>query len=200
VKSMQNIPVVLMAGGQGRRIGGNKASRHLGGISLLEHTVRLARSYSNDIAVAANHGFGLTLPSDIRLIIDENDEIGPISGLSSSLNYGLSKKSDYVLVMSCDTPFLPLDLMTRLHAAIGANSAAVAEYRGDLHPACSLWQVQTLKFLSAYLEQGRRSLIGFAETVGFVAVVWERQSFDPFFNINTAEDLETATRALIDIQ
>ncbi len=192
-------PVVMMAGGRGRRIGGHKASRLLGGVSLLEHMTRIASLYSNDIAIAVNGDFDTSVATNIPMIVDENDGAGPISGLLSALNFANSKGSGHVLILSCDTPFLPFDLMTKLHASIGDAGAAVAQYDGDLHPACSLWRADTVQFLPAYIGQGHRSLIGFAEAVGYIPVEWPAAPFDPFFNINTAEDLAKAGQMLAKI-
>lgn len=100
--------------------------------------------------------------------------------------------------MPCDTPFLPADLTSRLYPSIGEANAAVAFCNGRLHAACSLWRVGAEKLLPAYLALGRRSLVGFAEAVGYVSVEWRSQPYDPFFNINTAEHLAKAESMILE--
>jgi molybdenum cofactor guanylyltransferase len=72
----------------------------------------------------------------------------------------------------------------------------VASSGGHLHPVCGLWRVSALDAVPAYLASGRRSLRGFAEAAGFTAVDWPIEPLDPFFNINTPEDLAAAERLL----
>jgi molybdopterin-guanine dinucleotide biosynthesis protein A len=120
------IPVVILTGGLGARIGGNKASRILTGKSLLERSLEKARIYSPQFAVSANKLNELDLPDGIQLLFDHTNNSGPISGLSSALSYAAAHDASYVLVIPCDTPFLPLDLLDQLHASIGESNAAIA--------------------------------------------------------------------------
>lgn len=194
-----SVPVVIIAGGQGRRIGGDKASRMLAGRNLLARAVEKAATYSESIAIAASAQTRLILSDDIPLLVDELGEAGPISGLSSALRFAAEKQAEHVLLISCDTPFLPDDLLERLRDSIGGAHAAMAQYDERLHSACALWRADVSQYLPDYLAQGRRSLIGFAKTVGYVAVDWPAGAFDPFFNINTAEDLAAAEQFMANI-
>lgn len=194
-----SIPVVVLTGGVGVRIGGNKAARILAEKSFLARSLEKACSYSPQFAVSTNKLNELDVPDGTVLLFDDTDNNGPISGLSSAINYAATRDADYVLIMPCDTPFLPVDLMSRLSASIGEANAAVAFCNMRLHAACSLWRADVATSLPAYLAQGRRSLIGFAEAVGYVSVEWQSQPFDPFFNINTAEDLVKAELIITEI-
>jgi molybdenum cofactor guanylyltransferase len=195
-----SIPVVILTGGVGVRIGGNKASRILAGKSFLARSLEKACTYSPQVAVSTNKLNELDLPDGTVLLFDETDNNGPISGLSSAISYAVARDADHVLIMPCDTPLLPVDLMSRLFASIGEANAAVAFCNGRLHAACSLWRADVAKSLPAYLALGRRSLIGFAEAVGYVSLEWLSQPFDPFFNINTAEDLVKAESIITEIK
>jgi molybdenum cofactor guanylyltransferase len=139
------IPVVILAGGLGARIGGNKASRILAGKSLLARSLEKAGAYSPQFAISINKLNALDLPDGTVLLLDDTDNNGPISGLSSALRYAAEQGATYVLVMPCDTPFLPLDLMDRLYASIGEANAAVACCNERVHAACSLWRVDAAK-------------------------------------------------------
>jgi molybdopterin-guanine dinucleotide biosynthesis protein A len=93
-------------------------------------------------------------------------------------------------------PLTPSDLADRLAEALGSQGAALAASGGRLHPVCGLWRVEALGALPAYAATGRRSLKGFAAEVGFTAVDWPVEPLDPFFNVNTPEDLARAEALL----
>ncbi|MFM9852863.1 MAG: molybdenum cofactor guanylyltransferase [Sphingomonadaceae bacterium] len=189
---MLSPPIVILAGGRGSRIGGGKPQRQLGSQTLLDHVLARAREYGDDVAIA---GGGDAAPA-VRVLDDLVAGQGPISGLQSALHYAASKGMRHVLIVPCDTPFLPHDLLTRLTGAIGDEAAALACSGDRIHPACGLWAVSAADRLHEYVALGRQSLIGFAELVGYSAVEWPGAPVDPFFNINSAADLEEAERLL----
>jgi molybdopterin-guanine dinucleotide biosynthesis protein A len=184
-----------MAGGQGERIGGNKPDQMLGGMTLLDRAIAKASGYSPVVAVSARSD-SHPLPRGISLLRDDENIQGPIAGLVAALNFASDSEAAHVMIMPCDTPFLPEDLFLRLHDGIGIAGAAMARCAERMHPACSLWRSETLYFLPGYLASGRRSLLGFAEEVGYAAVDWQVDALDPFFNINTIEDLREGERIL----
>lgn len=189
------VACVVLAGGQGVRIGGDKPHRQLGGRSLLARALDQARQWSGDIAVAVRDARQLEGHSATALM--DNPAIpGPAAGLDSALAFARERGAGAVLTIAADMPFLPSDLCARLTAGIGDATAALASSGGQLHPVCALWRVATIEALSGYLGGGRRSLKGLAETVGYVAVHWPAERADPFFNVNTARDLAEAERLL----
>ena len=171
--------IVILAGGEGRRIGGGKPQLLLGGVTLLDRALRLARSWSDEVLVAARGG------GDIE---DDPAIEGPLGGLAAALALGGD-----VLTIPCDMPFLPGDLPARL---VSDKAVTLAASGGHLHPVCALWKGEALAVLPAYLATGRRSLKGFAEAVGYRAVEWPVEPFDLFFNINDLHDMATADRLL----
>ena len=171
--------IVILAGGEGRRMGGGKPQRLLGGEALLDRALRQARTWSDEVLVAAREG------GDLQ---DDPAIEGPLGGIAAALALGGD-----VLTMACDMPFLPDDLPARL----GSDAAAtVAASGGQLHPVCALWKAEAAAGLPAYLASGRRSLTGFAEAVGYQTVQWPTEPFDPFFNINDEADLARAEALL----
>ena len=187
------IPVVILAGGQGSRMGGNKAERRLAGKTLLEHAIAKASIYSPAVAISTGKDMWLP-PDEYAVFQDKGDIEGPIAGLAAALEFARAAGAEHVLILPCDTPFLPDDLLQRLHGAIGDTRATLARCAGQLHPACSLWRIDSSSRLSEYLVQGRRSLVGFAESAGYIPVDWPDSSANLFFNVNTADDLLQAER------
>jgi len=168
--------IVILAGGAGRRIGGGKPLRMLGGMTLLDRALAMARSWSDEVLIAD----GTTDAPGIE---------GPLGGVATALARG-----EDILTIPCDMPFLPPDLPERLSA--GAAAAVLAESGGRLHPVCALWRASAAEGLPAYVASGRRSLHGFAESVGYATVSWSTEPVDPFFNINDEADLKRAEALL----
>jgi molybdopterin-guanine dinucleotide biosynthesis protein A len=189
---MRNVVVVILAGGEGKRIGGGKPLKIYRGEPLIDRAIRRARSWSDRVAVALRDRSQLgAVPADL---IPDADVAGPLGGLISGMKFAIAKKRQFVLVIPADMPFLPADLLDRLHQAIGDKGCALAESGGQLHPVCGLWQSNAVRSALSYAAAGRRSLKGLAASIGFVAVEWEAEAVDPFFNINTSEDLAEAGR------
>jgi molybdopterin-guanine dinucleotide biosynthesis protein A len=187
-----DVAVVILAGGEGRRIGGGKPLRTFAGERLIDRAVTLACSWSDRIAVAVRDGSQVgAVP--VNLIRDE-DVAGPLGGLLSGLKFAAREGREFVLAIPADMPFLPPDLLDRLGQAIGDHRCALAASGGQLHPVCSLWRADAIDRAAGYTRAGRRSLKGFAELAGFVAVEWPNEPVDPFFNINTSDDLAEAAR------
>jgi molybdenum cofactor guanylyltransferase len=197
---LNTIPAVILTGGIGARIGGNKALRMLSGKTLLERSLERCATYSTQIAVSTNNLKQLDLPDRFINLVDARVNGGPISGLSSAFEFAENHDAAFVLIIPCDTPFLPDDLLIRLYAAIGECNAALAASDERIHAACSLWRAEAAEALPHYLALGRRSLIGFAEAVGYTPVQWSTQPCDPFFNVNDEVDLAHAEVTLAKMQ
>ena len=189
------IAVVVLAGGKGQRIGGAKPMRLLGGRTLLSRALGQARQWSDEVVVAVRARSQLA-DMRARWIPDDEAIEGPLGGLSAGLDFARDRGADALLSIPADMPFLPADLGPRLSEAIGASNAALASSAGRLHPVCGLWRLPVAGVLLNYVQTGRRSLYGLAESGGFVAVEWESGPVDPFFNINSQQDLKLAERLL----
>lgn len=186
-----NFAVLILAGGSGSRMGGGKPLRLLAGKTLLNRAIERARTWSDEVAIAVRQS-GQVQAHDVRLLNDPPGLEGPLAGLASALRLG----RETVLTIPCDMPFLPDDLPNRLRDALQSHGAALAASGGHVHPVCGLWRLEALAQVRDYASAGRRSLRGFAESVGFVAVEWPTEPVDQFFNINSPGDLETAERLL----
>ena len=191
-----SIPLVIAAGGEGTRIGGAKPARMLAGHTLIDRAVSYARTQSRRVAIAARPGVDLGECAGLPRLDDAASGQGPIAALLSALEYARKLGAGHVAMIGCDLPLLPCDLMARLQTTIAGADAALASSGGRLHPICGLWRTSAFAALQAYAESGRRSLIGFAEEVGFAEVGWPSEPFDPFFNVNTQNDLVAAERWL----
>lgn len=185
--------VLVLAGGEGARIGGGKPERVLAGHRLVDRTLHVARQTSKCIALGLRSP-GQVGARDVQILLDQAGIEGPLASLAAGLAWAKRGAADYLLTLPCDAPFLPYDLATRLKVRIEATRAAAAlpASHGRMHPSCGLWRTHTIEQLNDYLSSGRRSLSGFAEHIGYAVEDWGAPARDPFFNINTPEELSTA--------
>jgi len=182
------LAVLILAGGHGTRIGGGKPLQLLAGRTFLDRAIECARQWSDEIAIAAR-AIEQVGETGLTVLLDAPELDGPIAGLASARRLDCST----VLTIPCDTPFLPTDLPGRLFEGLADNHAALAASAGYVHPVCGLWRTDALARIGDYAASGRRSLIGFAETIGYAAVEWPD---DPFFNVNSPEQLAEAEARL----
>jgi molybdopterin-guanine dinucleotide biosynthesis protein A len=188
--------VVVLAGGEGRRIGGGKPLRLWRGRSLLVRSLELARGYGRDVAVAVRSADQAGEGVDAGLLLDPPSVPGPLAGLASALQFARDCGVSLVQTLACDMPELPDDLTRRLATALEPGLCAVLPAsNGRLHPVCGLWSVEIEPLLAEYLARGRSSLRGLAEAAGVKVVDWGQVDPDPFININTAADLEACGSA-----
>lgn len=125
---MNGVAVVL-AGGEGRRMGGGKPLRAWGGRPLLAQALDLARSYAPDVAVAVRDAGQAGRGAGIPLLFDPPDIGGPLAGLASALDFGRRHGAAWVQILACDMPYLPVDLSDRLARALGAGVGGPAGER-----------------------------------------------------------------------
>nr|WP_295467183.1 molybdenum cofactor guanylyltransferase MobA [Mesorhizobium sp.] len=191
---------VILAGGRSSRMGGrDKALVELGGQCLLDRlSARLSPQVFalaiNTNAELGDRAGGLPVLPDLFAGFP-----GPLAGIHAGLCWASTLPAvTHLATASVDTPFLPADFVARLASACADGApAALARSAGRLHPTCALWPVALRARLEAFLEGGTsRKVMTFAEIAGYVAVDFPAITFDPFFNINTPEDLATAAAFL----
>jgi len=191
---------LILAGGAGKRLGGvDKAALTVGGQSLLDLVARRLAPQVAGLSLSTNAdparcaGFGGPVLGDPDLDQPQGTRLGPLAGLLAGLDWLDRVGGDYLATVAVDTPFFPDDMVAQLlRAAGGAGAPAVAESRGRLHPTCGLWPARLRDPLRATLVAGERRLGRWALAVGALRVAFPVVATDPFFNINTPEDLATA--------
>lgn len=180
---------VILAGGAGARLGGDKPLRLLAGRPLIAHVAARCRGplwiNSPDPRLAPYGRLVPDLPSPGQ---------GPLVGVWSALCYAEACGIETVLTVPVDTPFLPLDLPDRLAAGLGDGRAAVAATPEGWQSVCALWRVAAAQGLETRLAAGDWSLHGALRAVSARVVDFEAQKAPLFFNINTLADLAAAER------
>jgi molybdopterin-guanine dinucleotide biosynthesis protein A len=183
---------VVLAGGEGRRMQGEKAGRMLGGRTLLERALQRAAGYGAPVALSVRDPHQR---NGAPVLVDDRALPGPLAGIASALRFAAGQGAAAALTIPVDAPFLPDDLAERLSAALD-QGVALARSGERLHPVCALWRAGLDEPLRAYAATGRGALMGLADAVGWTAVDWPAEPVDPFFNVNTPEDLLQAEALL----
>ena len=191
----------ILAGGLARRMGGgDKGLREVGGRTIIARVVARLGPQCDGLVLNANGDparfgtLGLPVVPD-----DVPGFAGPLAGILAVLDWAAANRPDiaYVASTAADTPFLPDDLVARLHAGrVAADRPLACAASGDrTHPVAALWPVASRHDLRrAVVEEGERRVGRWTARYGIATVSWPDTPLDPFFNVNTAEDLAEAER------
>ncbi len=198
----------VLAGGRARRLGtGGKSHLQLGGRSLVEHVIARVRGQVDDLVVNAPAGAdwagGLGLEVVPDLVLDGGIEAfaGPLAGVLSVLEWAAASPARFgaVAVFATDTPFLPCNFVARARTALNGQGTelACAASGGRLHPVIAVWPVGLrLRLRRLVIEDGLRRADAVEQHFRTARVDYPADPFDPFFNVNTPEDLAEAERLL----
>lgn len=192
------VTIVILAGGLGTRIGGNKGLQILNGKSLVAWVYEAVKYNQAEVLINANALQDEYRQLGCRVIKDHVPDLpGPLAGLQAALN---SARTEYVMTVPCDTPFLPKELMQRLIAALNANNleAAVVKTAGFRHPTVALYKKSVLPKLDAYLASGKRKVNDWLDSLHLSEVEFENAG--DFENINTQEDLARIKQVLLEAE
>ena len=183
--------VVILAGGQSRRLGRDKSLLPVGGEPLLARTVHRLAPLSDDLIVVTNHGEryeSLDLP--VRLVPDERPGVGSLMGIYSGLR---AARHPLALAVGCDMPFLNAPLLRYMLGLSPGYDVVIPRLAGLLEPLHAIYRETCLGPMEKLLEAGRRQIIAFFGQVRVRHVEEDEiDRFDPqrlsFVNVNTPED------------
>lgn len=194
----ERIAGVILAGGKATRMGGgDKGMREIGGRRLIDHVIERLTPQVSAIVLNANGDpsrfgeFGFpVLPDSLP------DYPGPLAGVLAALDWAAENGVNHVVSVAADTPFFPLDLVEALKKAAGPEGLALAASpdetsRVQRQPTFGLWPVALRRDLRAALEGGLRKIVLWTDQHQAGQAVFSAD-YDPFFNVNTPEDLAAA--------
>jgi molybdenum cofactor guanylyltransferase len=196
------IPAVILAGGRSTRMGGgDKVMKTLAGKPLLAHVIERLRPQAGPIALNANgdparfESFGLPVIGDTV-----GGFAGPLAGILAGMEWASQTTgSGHLLSVAGDTPFFPSDLTERLsNAAATDQKLVLARSSGRAHPVFGLWPLDLRGDLLRFLTDAKTfKVMAFAEASGYLLADFPMaeagcREVDPFFNVNTVDELATA--------
>lgn len=196
---------IVLAGGQSRRMGGihtggDKGLIELGGQTLISRVIERLSPQVQSLAISANgdplrfSGFGLEVIED-----SVKGHVGPLAGILSGLDWAAKAGTTHVVSAAVDTPFFPENLVEKLKESADKNQKPIvlaASIDPDTglrcHPTFGLWPVALREELRLALSGRARKVLRWAQDQGSSCAAFEFIEYDPFFNVNTVDDLAKA--------
>jgi molybdenum cofactor guanylyltransferase len=190
MKATASVTGLVLAGGQGRRMGRvDKGLMRFRGRAMVAHVIDRIKPQVDELLINANRNIELYERFGCRVIRDEIDGFaGPLAGLERGLAHAAH---ELVATVPCDSPFLPLDLVARLEAALTHERAqlAVAKTFDQPHPVFCLVRRDVHAHLREFLAGGGRKIDAWYGSLKIVEVNFD-DAESAFSNINTLDELD----------
>jgi molybdopterin-guanine dinucleotide biosynthesis protein A len=195
---------LVLAGGLARRMGGgDKARIRIGGATILERVLARLKPQCSRIIINANDDPARFADTGLPVVQDNIPGfVGPLAGILAGLDWAAAHAPEVSDIISVpgDCPFLPVDLVTRLLGERQADGQALACARSGewRHPVVGLWPVGLRDDLRrALAEEGLRKIESWTARHGVAIADWPSAPVDPFFNVNSPEDVAEAERMAV---
>jgi molybdenum cofactor guanylyltransferase len=192
---------LLLAGGLARRMGGgDKPLRTIAGRTILAHVIERLAPQCDGLLLNANGDPARFSDYNLPVVADSvPDFAGPLAGILAGLDWLAANRpgAQWLVSVAADTPFIPRDLVARLHAVREAANVplACAVSGGWTHPVIGLWPVRLREELRhALTVEDERKIDRWTARHGVAEVEWPVTPVDPFFNANRPDDLAEAER------
>jgi len=192
---------VVLAGGQSSRMGGgDKCLLPLGGQPMLGHVLRRISPQVEAVVLNANGNPTRFAGYDLPVVADSIEGFaGPLAGVLAGMDWAAESGFSHIVSVAADSPFFPPRLVTGLRFACEASQQPMAMAHSPRagggffrQPTFALYDVSLRENLRTALQDGLRKVIQWVEPLGCAPIVFHGFGEDPFFNINTPEDLALA--------
>ena len=198
---MSAVHAVIIAGGEGQRLGGvRKADLRIGGIRQIDRVVAALGAMTAPILVSTGPaGNRIGMPAGCVAVADLDMACaGPLAGLAAAIERLRQDGVNTGLLVSVavDTPFLPTDFVMRMLAGLADAPAAFTAWGDDFYPPNAIWRIEHLQGLAPSLagDAAPRSLKALQQLLGACRVDWSASAANPFVNVNTVADLVALQR------
>jgi molybdenum cofactor guanylyltransferase len=185
---------VVLAGGLARRMGGgDKARIAIAGVPILQRVLLRVAPQCSRMIINANGDPARFADTGLPVVADSMPNFaGPLAGVLAGLDWAAANapQAEWLLSVPGDCPFLPRDLVARLHRARIASGLPLACARSGewRHPVVGLWPLSLREDLRHALIEGLRKIEVWTERHGVAIADWPTEPVDPFLNVNTPED------------
>ena len=197
---------LILAGGLARRMGGgDKSLLSLGASScILDLVIARLGAQVDQLVLNANGDPARFDEFELPVVADSLDGfLGPLAGVLAGLDYAAEHGFDHIVSVAADTPFFPTNLASALETAskhmdvpIALAATKIEGGKTVRHPTFGLWPVALREDLRSALQNGLRKVVLWTDQHGVETHVFGSGEIDPFFNINTPEDLELANKMM----
>lgn len=185
---------IILAGGKSSRMGFDKQFLRLNEIRLMDIAASKLKQIFNQIIIVTNkpeeyENTPYTITEDII------PGKGPLSGIHAGLSISMSR---YAYVIACDMPNIDLDYIQFMKTKVLDSDGCVTRYKDTIEPFNGFYSIDLIKGIEDYLNENRKSAVGFISESGFIYIDEEKAreyspNWDMFANLNTVEDLKQLT-------
>ena len=192
-----NILAVVLAGGKSKRFGRDKSQVKLGNKILIDYILDEIINFYEDILVVTNEPIKFSNSNKISLTSDFQKGLGPLGGVLSAMKWIKDNKKNYkwISTFPIDTPFFKKKHLNKFYKEVDLNKSNLffMKSKNTRHNIFGLWSLELYEKLEFALNKGDRKVELWANKMGVKTIDFDHENNkDPFFNINTEEDLKTA--------
>ena len=195
-----NILGTVLAGGKSQRFGEDKSQAKLEGKLLLDYILSEISSEFREILIVSNNKIDFKNSEKISIIEDFKKGLGPLGGVLSAMKWVKENNKDYkwISTFPADTPFFKKEILQKFYDEIEIEKSRLFFIKSNKtrHNIFGLWSIDLLDKLEEDLNKGDRKVELWANSVGVKVIDMDFKNIDPFFNINTKQDLEKAKERL----
>ena len=203
--SEHNILGAILAGGKSERMGEDKVFLNLNNKTLIEHTISKVKKHLNELIIITNKENDFFKKNNLKTVKDcIGGQLGPLVGILTAMKWAKdnSPKYTWVATFPCDTPFFPENIIVKFIEESKKKESLIlsASSHGRKHNIFGLWSLDLYdKLYNDLVNNKIRKVQDWTKTNNIKNLEFEFQNYDPFFNINTLEDLEFAKKLSLKI-
>ena len=195
-----NVLGVVLAGGKSQRFGEDKSQVKLGGKLLIDYILSEIIDEFNEVLVVSNNLIDFKQSEKISLIKDFKKDLGPLGGVLTAMKWVKDNNKDYqwISTFPVDTPFFKNQILKDFFKKINMKEGKLFFIKSNntRHNIFGLWSIDLMDKLEEDLDKGERKVEVWANNIGVKIINMNFENKDPFFNINTKEDLKKAIENL----
>ncbi len=193
-----NILGTVLAGGKSQRFGEDKSQVKLDGKLLIDHILNEIINEFKEILIVSNNQINFKHSDKISMVSDLKKDQGPLGGVLSAMKWVKKSNKDYkwISTFPVDTPFFKKEILQNFLSEINFEEGKLFFIKSNntRHNIFGVWSIDLMDKLEEDLNNGERKVELWANSVGVKVIDMEFLNEDPFFNINSKEDLEKAKK------
>ena len=200
-----NILGAILAGGKSKRMGKDKLFLKLNDITLIDHTIQKVKKYLKEPIIITNQKNDFFVKNNLITVKDCIDgQLGPLVGILTAMKWAKQNLPNCLWIASfpCDTPFFPETVILKFIEESKKKESLIlcASSHGRKHNIFGLWSLDLYDKLYDDLVKNKiRKVQDWTKANNIKNLEFEFEDYDPFFNINTLEDLEFAKKLSLKI-
>ena len=195
-----NILGVVLAGGKSQRFGEDKSQVKLGDKLLIDYILSEIIDEFNEVLVVSNNLINFKYSKKISLITDFKKDLGPLGGVLTAMKWAKENNKNYqwISTFPADTPFFKNQILKDFLKCIKLSESKLFFIKSNntRHNIFGLWYIDLMDKLEEDLNKGERKVEVWANSIGVKSINMKFENEDPFFNINTKDDLKKAMENL----